>query len=496
MRIGIGGIAHETNCFCNISTTEEMFRHNTFFAHDELIRANTGTRTYLGGAIDEAAAQGVRLAPAFYTVTTPSGLIEKKTLESLLGQLLDGLKAQNEKEPLDAVVLCLHGAGAADGYFDIEGQIIGAVRDAFGPELLIGVSLDLHGNITDKMVENADVLMGVRCYPHVDQYETTREVVALLCQAYRTGSRPKKKLIKLPWLLTPAYGVTLSGPAHEVQQKALSLEQEDPDLLRSTFFHGFPYSDIPQASVSVVTMARTQECADRCAQAIARFAWDMRREFPVPALSPAQAMDLALQEEKGPVVINESSDNPGGGAPGDGTHLLREMLRRNEPGTAFGYIYDPEVALQAAQAGVGSTITCTLGAKMDDLHGEPIQIESAYVRSVCDGNYINLSPMGAGSKATLGLTAHLVVGNVSVVVGSERRQTLDKNPFLVAGIDVYDMKVLGLKSSQHFKGWWIDHAAKIITCDPPGIHCGDVSVFDFKHADTSFFPLGDPQWNG
>lgn len=496
MRIGIGGISHETNCFCNISTTEEMFRHHSFAAGQQLIEKNTGNRTFTGGFIDEAAAQGVELAPAFNTVTTPSGLITKKTLESLLGQLLDGLKAQHEKAPLDAIALSLHGAGAADGYFDIEGQIIGAVRDAFGPNMLIGVSLDLHGNITEKMVENADVLMGVRCYPHVDSYETAREVLSLLCETFRTGIRPKKKLIKLPWLLAPAYGVTLSGPAHQVQQKAIALEQENDDLFRATFFHGFPYSDIPQASVSVVTLARTQEAADSCAQTIARFAWDMRREFPVPALSPAQAMDLALQEEKGPVVINESSDNPGGGAPGDGTYLLREMLLRNEPGTAFGYIYDPEVVKQAAAAGVGSTISCTLGAKMDKLHGEPIRIEGAYVKSICDGNYITLNPMGAGSKATLGLTAHLVVGNVSVVVGTERRQTMDKNPFLIAGIDVYDMRILGLKSSQHFKGWWKDHAAKIITCDPPGIHCGDLSVFDFKHADTSYFPLGDAQWNG
>ena len=496
MRIGFGGIAHETNCFCNIPTTEEMFRHAHFNQQQDLITTYQNTRTYIGGVIDELALQNAAGAPALYTVTTPSGIIGKDTLESLLGQLLDGLMAHHRQEPLDAIALCLHGAGAAEGYFDIEGQIISTIREAFGPDMYIGVSLDLHGNVTDKMVDNADVLIGVRSYPHVDEYETAREMIALLCQAVRTGKRPEMKLIKLPWLLAPAYGVTLSGPAHEVQQKAICLENDNVDLLRATFFHGFPYTDIPQASVSIVTVANTRQAADQCAQQLAQFAWDMRREFILPALSPAQAIDLAVQEENAPVVINESSDNPGGGAPGDGTHLLREMIKRDLPGSAFGFIYDPEVAAQAAAAGVGSSISCRLGAKMDHLHGEPIELENAYVKCISDGNFICLSPMGAGSLERMGLTVCLQVGNVSIVVGSERKQTKDKGPFQVAGIDVYAMKILALKSSQHFKGWWKDHAAKIITCDPPGIHCGDLSVFDFKHADTAYYPLGDARWNG
>lgn len=496
MRIGFGGIAHETNSFCNISTTEEMFRRCSFHAGKDLVDTFRSTRTFIGGVVDESIQRGAELAPALYANTTPSGIITAKTLDSLLDQLLDGLKAQHAQAPLDAIALCLHGAGACESCFDIEGRIIRAVREVFGPDMLIGVSLDLHGNITEEMLSNADVLIGVRCYPHVDEYETAREVVALLWDCFHSKTRPAKKLIKLPWLLAAAYGVTLSGAAHKVQQKALALEQENEDLLRATFFHGFPYADIPQASVSIVALARTQEAADSCATQIARFAWSIRQEFPVPALSPAQVMDLAMQEEKWPVVINESSDNPGGGAPGDGTHLLREMLKRNIPGSAFGYMYDPAVVKQAVAAGVGSTISCSLGAKMDNLHGQPILIENAYVKCISDGNYICLSPMGAGSKATLGVSVCLQVGNVLVVVGSERRQTMDKNPFLIVGIDVYDMKILGLKSSQHFKGWWKDHAAKIITCDPPGIHCGDLSVFDFKHADTSFFPLSDARWDG
>ena len=230
--------------------------------------------------------------------------------------------------------------------------------------------------------------------------------------------RPYKRLIQLPWLMVPAEGVTLSGPAHEVQQMLLKYEREEPQLVNATFFHGFPYSDIAQAGVSVTAMAKTQADADRCALEIARFAWSIRRKFAVPANSAAMAMDLAEQIPitNGPVIIHESSDNTGGGAPGDGTHLLREMLKRNLSDSAFGSIHDPEVAAMAAKAGVGAKITCKLGGKTDNLHGEPIELTDAYVKCISDGKFLGLSPMGGGSICNAGLTALLVVGNVNIIV--------------------------------------------------------------------------------
>ena len=216
----------------------------------------------------------------------------------------------------------------------------------------------------------------------------------------------------------------------------------------------------------------------------------------MPARSPEEAFDLALKFPKnsGPIVINESSDNTGGGAPGDGTHLLREMLKRNIPGSAMGYMYDPEVAQQAAKAGVGATISCRLGGKMDNLHGEPLSLE-AYVKTVSDGTFINHSPMGGGNTSRIGLCACLVVGNVSIVVGSLRTQPMDDGVFRVAGLRWDLLRIVGIKSSQHFKGWWASRADGIIACDPPGVHCANLTVFDFQNTNTKAFPLEDVTWN-
>ena len=491
MRIGIGGMAHETNAFSSVPTTEALFRRLTYWEGKEVFRP--GVRTFIGGYTDEAIAQGIELVPVFYANANPSGLIPRETLETMRDRLVEGLWAEHQKQPLDGIAFAPHGAGAADGYPDIEGEILRALRERFGNEIPIGVSLDLHGNITKEMMERSDVLIGVKCYPHVDCYETARKVLAQVADIVRTGKKPCKKHIPLPWLLAPTGGVTLQGPAHDVQQLTIKLE-EDPAVHSVTFFHGFPYADVPMAQVTVTAFADTQEDADRVAKEVATYAWNRRSDFLVKTLSPAQALDLAVLEEKGPVVINESSDNPGGGSPGDGTHLLRELLKRNLPKTAFGHIMDPEVAKQAAEAGIGATISCVLGAKTDNLHGEPIVIEKAYVKAICDGKFINRSPMGFGETINHGLTVRLQIGNVDVVVTSLPRQTMDKGPFEIVGINYSEYQILCLKSSQHFRAFWTDKAAKIIPCDPPGIHCGDLSVFDFKMANTSFFPLGDAEW--
>ena len=489
MRIGFGGISHETNTFSSVPTTVESFKADRFTEGGETIRQNTGTRTYPGGLIDEAAALRIELISAFSTVRNPSGTITRDCLETLRDKLLTNLQKLHREQPLDGIALTLHGAGTADGYPDIEGEIIRSVREMFGPDMPIGVVLDLHGNITDVMVDNADVLVGVKGSPHVDEYDRARDMLRHLYTMITTGEKPKMRLVKLPWVFAPAKGMTVSGPAHDIRQFCLKTEEEEPDLLQASFFHGFPYADVTHAGVSVTTLARTQEAADRSALKIAEYAWSRRAEFIAKVVYPTEAFDKALELGVRPIVINESSDNPGGGTPGDGTHLLREMLSRNLPDSAFGYITDPEVVEQAIAAGVGAAISCRLGGKTDDKHGDPIELENAYVKGISDGKHIKVSPMGKGSVMNMGRTVLLQSGNVQIIVGSRTAQTMDKGPFQMMGIDYRDMHILGLKSSQHFRGWWQDVAAAICPCDPPGIHCGDLTMFTFENIDRTYYPF-------
>ena len=496
MRIGIGGIAHETNTFSPVPTNLESFERREYVERQAMIDVHTGVRSYIGGLIAEAGGRGADLVPIMYANAVPSGRIEKSALETLRDRLIDDLLTAHRTAPLDGIVLALHGAGAAEGYPDIEGEILRAVREAFGPDLPIGAVLDLHGNITEEMAEYADVLIGVKGYPHVDMFEAARTAFGLICDMAGTGFRPCMRLVRLPLLLSPGKGMTTEGPAGDIRQRLLRAEQEDENLIYATFFHGFPFADVPIAGASVVTVARTREAADRHAGEIAEYAWSRRADFNSRLIMPAEALDKAMQYTEGPVVINEISDNSGGGAPNDGTWLLREMLERNLPATAFSHICDPEVVQLAVQAGVGGRISCLLGGKTDRLHGDPIRLEDAYVKTISDGRAVCLSPMGKGSIMDIGLTVRLQIGNVDVVVSTRRMQEKDKRPFEIVGIDVTEMRIIGLKSAQHFRAWWKDHSVAIVPCDPPGVHCSDLNQYEFMYVDKTYYPFNkEREWH-
>ena len=487
MRIIAGGLEHETNSFSNIYPDHDMVRRSTNGGED-YIRRNTGVRCTMGGLIDECRELGIQLLSANRAYLTPCGPTRKDAFEAYRDAFVEQVWQAHCEEPLDAIVLNIHGAGVAEGYPDLEGELLRALRARLGHEIPIGMVLDLHGNITQEMVERSNIIVGYKEYPHTDTYESARLLTRLLYEQVVGGKTFHQALVRLPWHLVPACGVTLSGPAFDVKTFMKEQVNTVPGLRDASFFHGFPYADVEQCCVSVVTVAESQETAEQTAHTIAEYAWNRRNDFVVPMYSAEEAMDLAEQAE-GPVVINESSDNPGGGGPGDGTHLLREMLKRDLPGTVYGGILDPEVVQQAIAAGVGSRIDCTLGAKTDDLHGTPVELKGAYVKTISDGVYINKNPMGAGSVRKMGTTVLLQVGNVSVVVGTNRQQTLDDGPFRVVGIDWQDMDVLALKSAQHFKGWWNTRAKTIIPCDSPGIQCADLTVFEYKHLNTEYYPF-------
>ena len=492
MRFAIGGYAHETNTFGTILVTEELLKKKKQVG-ERIIKNATGVHSNVGGMIDECAARNIELVPTVLVGLNPSGPTVRKAFEQCRDQLVDALWTAHCEKPLDAILLNLHGAGVAEGYHDLEGELLRAIREKLGNEIPIGVELDLHDNITQEMLDMVDVAVGYKCYPHVDGYECGRKMVGLLVDRIKSGVPVGKALINLPWHSAPAFGVTLAGPAHDVQQFMLNLEKEEETLLDATFFHGFPYADIVPSGVGVVTMAATQADAERHARTIAEYAWSRRKDFIIPTHSAAEAMDLAEAAEA-PVVVNESSDNPGGGAPGDGTHLLREMLKRDLPGTVYGHIYDPEVTAQAVAAGVGARIDCFLGAKSDNLHGTPVELKGAYVKTISDGRFIRKNPMGAGAMVNMGPTVLLEVGNVGIIVSGNRSQNLDDGPFCIVGIDWRDMRILALKSSQHFKGWWVGKAKTIIACDSPGIHGADLNTFEYKNLNKNYFPFADAEW--
>lgn len=497
MRIAIGSFAHESNGFGNTFVTAEQLAANTL-ERAAITERHHRSHTYLGGFYVAAAELGVQIVPTLMTTLKPSGPCLQEAYELFRDRLVSTLLEEYEKEPYDGIALFMHGACAAIGHPDVEWEILSMLRKKLGRALPIGLVMDLHGNLSQEMTALCDIAMGCKCYPHTDEYDQGYNMFHLLVDKIEKGYDTYCSLVKLPWHMVPAQGVTLNGPARDVQQLCIQHEQEDPELLAASFFQGFPYTDVPICSVSFLTTAKTKECAHRHAKELAAYAWNRRADFAVPLYSAEEAVAQALEAgktQKKPILINESADNPGGGTPGDGTYLLREMLRVNVP-SAYGFIFDPEVAKLAKQAGVGNYLSCKLGGKTDNFHGEPIELKDAYIKSISDGSFIRKNPMGYGGKNSLGTTACLVVGNVQIVVCSMRTQTFDEGPFTCGCVDWTVLDIIALKSAQHFKGWWADKVSTIIPCESPGLQTANLKLLSFNQADPSYYPLGNPTWEG
>ncbi|USK36492.1 M81 family metallopeptidase (plasmid) [Bacillus sp. F19] len=483
MKILIGQIAHETNTFSNVKTTVESFKQWEWLHGDEIILKHRKVRDYLGGMIDHAEKIELEIVPTFSAFAMPSGLITRETYERIINELIDAIKVVSD---YDAICLALHGAGVAEDLDDLEGGILLALREVVGYDIPIVVTLDLHGNITDQMVKEADVLLGVNYYPHVDSYERGREAIDITNQILSGNLQPKMSLKKIP-LMIPTSTTNLS-PAMDINKLCWEREEHN-SIIDCTFFHGFPYTNIPELGVSVLTVTNNdQELASQTSEEIAIEIWNAREKFFPHIDNPAEGINKALKIEGNPIIINETSDNPGGGTPGDGTHLLSAMLEAKLENACFGFIYDPEVVNIAHTEGVGALIEVKLGGKTDDMHGDPIPVQ-AYVKSLADGQFIQSSPMGKGEKVDYGKSVRLVVNGLDIVVCSKRSQTLDEQIFVLNGIDVTKYKIVALKSSQHFRAGFEPLAHTIISVDSPGLSSFNLSSIHHTRLVKPVYPF-------
>jgi len=484
MRIVTGTISHETNVLSTINTDLEEFRKRRLYYGDELFEHFDGTRTPAGGIIEGCRQNGIELIPTVFASATPSGTITAEAFDRLLGDILDGIRDAGD---VDAAVLHLHGAGVSEEYPDIEGKVLSEVRRIVGSKPL-AATFDLHANYTEAMVENADLLIGYDTYPHVDGYERGLEAVNLTRKMLEGTFKPTKAFTQPPML--PALQVQFTGryPMRTLIEEAHRMEAMQ-GVETITVAAGFPWSDIPEAGMSfIVTTDDDQELADSLAEELHDMAWSLRREFLVKPTPVREALRHVKSAEEGPIVLADIGDNPGGGAPEDGTVVLKTMLEEGLKGGVVAVIWDPAAVSEAVKAGVGETVRLSLGGHTDELHGEPLSVEGR-VKNVTDGKFINEGPMGTGSESDMGATAVIEIGGNDVIVTTKRVQPLDLQVYRSQGIDPTAKRFIVVKSSVHYRAAHEPIAKKVLELDTPGLTSPRLAGFGFKNIRRPIFPL-------
>ena len=484
MRIVTGTISHETNVLSTIRTDIEQFERRLLLHGEEVFDHFGGTKTPVGGLMDGCANHGFELVPTVFASATPSGKITKEAFDALLGEVLDRIR---EAEPFDGVALHLHGAGVSEGHDDIEGHILSEVRKLVGERPVVS-TFDLHANHTTLMVESADVLIGYDTYPHVDGYERGLEAIDVMERLLDGSLRPTKAFRQPPMM--PALQAQFTGrhPMKALMERAFEME-EIGGVETITVAAGFPWSDFEDVGLSIiVTTNDDQWLADRCADELSGLAWGLRRDFLVKPTPVREALEKVKAAEEGPIVLADIGDNPGGGAPCDGTVVLKAVLEAGLEGGVFAVMADPGVVEQAASAGVGNEVTLDLGGKIDALHGGPLRV-TGVVRLLSDGKFINKGPMGTGAETDMGRTAVLRIGGVEVIATEKRLQPTDLELYRSLGVEPTEKRFIVVKSSVHYRAAHEPIAKEVIELDTPGLTSPRLAGFGFKKIRRPIFPL-------
>jgi len=484
-RVLIASFSHETNCFCPAKAGRKEYEERYLKNSDEVIPYFKGTRTPMGGIIEASEDERFEVLPIIAASATPTGLTTKEMFEFVKNKIVQTI---NGTENVDGIFLALHGAMVSEGTPDSEGALLKAIRNVVGPGMPIVATLDLHGNVTNAMVENANVFFPYEAYPHIDGFERGYEAGKCLARMIRKEISPVMKLRPIPIL---AHTIETASEPHLELLKKVHKWEESPRVINVAVMHGFAWSDIPDARMSVMAITNDDsKLAEDIVNDMAKRIWERRDKFKKKFLSPEEAVKEAVELPSGPVIIADVADNPGGGGTGDSTFILRALIEAGARNVGLAFIRDPESVEQAINAGVSSKVKLSLGGKLGpkEITGGPVEI-TATVKTIADGQFFNKGPMGKGLLVNMGRTVVLDAGGIEIIVAERHMQALDAEIFRRVGIEPAEKKIIVLKSAAHFRASFGHMAKKILDVDTPGYLSMNFESLNFKNISRPVYPL-------
>ncbi|EUC19753.1 UNVERIFIED_ORG: microcystin degradation protein MlrC [Burkholderia sp. CF145] len=482
MKILIAGFQHETNTFAPTKASYQSFVQGEGFpplTRGADVLTLRDVNVPIGGFIKATEAAGHELIPVIWAGASASAHVTEDAYERIAGEIVDTVRAGG----FDAIYLDLHGAMVAEHIDDGEGELLARVRGVVGVDMPFVVSLDLHANVTDRMLQLADAIVAYRTYPHVDMAETGERAAALL-ERLTQDRRPLKRVSRrIPFLIPVNAMCTLVEPALGVYDMLASLEAGTVASL--SFAPGFPAADFPEcgpviwgygydedALVKAIDALHTRMLADEAQ-------WDVRFLSPDEAVN--EASRLAQHADK-PVIIADTQDNPGVGGDSNTMGMVRALLRHRAQDAAVGVIWDAQAAAAAHRAGVGARIELALAGRSGVPGDAPLQ-GVFEVEHLSDGRFRFDGPMMNGMQGDLGPVACLRIDGVRIVVSTIKMQIFERNFFRVGGVEPERMKVLVVKSSVHFRADFQAGARAVLVAKAPGPMAADPADLPWRRLD-------------
>jgi microcystin degradation protein MlrC len=482
MKLFIAGFDTETNTFSTIPTGYGSFS-DAFLAHGDATRLPPN---YCSNQLlvwrTQAEARGWEVAEGLCTYAEPGGRIVAAAYARLRDELLEGLR---RAMPVDMVLLALHGAMAAEGCDDCEGDILAQARKIVGPAAIVGAELDLHCHLTEAMLRAATLLVIYKEYPHTDIGDRAADLFVLSADAALGRTRPVMAAHDCRMIGTFR---TTEPPMRGVVDRMYAMEGRD-GILSVSLGHGFPWADVADVGMKTLVVADGDAAkAVRVAKDLGEAIFAMREALRPSFLTVDAAIDAALAIEGDPVVIADVADNPGGGAPGDSTFVLRRLLERGVKNVASGYYWDPVAVRFCQDAGVGATFPLRIGGKTGPASGDPVDLVVT-VRGIAE----NVTQRFGPSPAPMGTAVWVAAHGIDLVLISHRTQVFHPEGFSSTGLELSSRKIVVVKSTQHFHAGFAPISRAILYANAEGALRGDFARIPYTKLALPWWPkVADP----
>jgi len=437
---------HETNTFLPTRTSITAFLEPGFWPGlkrgEDLLKDLPGLNIGTAGVIQELTNAGYDLVPLTWAAAPPAGIVTVEAFESIAEEIVGKVESSH----VDGVILELHGAMVAEHLDDAEGELLERVRAAVGPDVPVLATVDLHANLSTRMLSVADAIEAYRTYPHVDMADTGARAARLLIDAFEHGVWYKTHR-RLDYLIPTPWQCTEIEPARTFYADMIAaVDDAVPSI---SFAPGFNAADVACCGPVLFAYGRDRAALSRKVDELHGQLVAAEPLFGEDVYSASEAVDraCALTDGSGPVIIADAEDNPGGGAGGDTTALLRTLVAKRVDGAVVATICDARAVECAAAAGEGATVSIRLGGSSD---GKPF--DSPFViERIATGTFEAKSPMFRGARTVLGRMALLRCGGVRVIVASKPFQVADRGVLQHVGIEPKEQKIIVLKSTVHFR---------------------------------------------
>ena len=492
MRVGILAIQHESNTFIRTPTDLERFRQVVLETGPGMRESFDTAHHEVGGffeGLDDAGIEAVGLLAA---IANPSGTIPARTLEELLSLAFETLDGAG---PLDGLLVAPHGAAVSTEKIDMDGYWLGQIRQRIGPEIPMICTLDPHANLSQRMVDACNATIAYQTNPHVDQRQRGLEAAQLLAQTLGGQVTPTQACALPPVCISIEHHGTEQPPCRPMVQLAESIRGRS-GILSVSVLLGFAYADVAEMGASfVVVTDNDAELANQCADELACHLIQHRGDFVRRLIEIDQAIDQALCKEP-PVCLLDMGDNIGGGSPGDGTLLAHAIHRRGlQPGRkAFVAICDPASVDQAKAAGAGARVAMQIGAKVDPLHGDPLEL-TVTVHGFYEGKFTEPEARHGGRPDfDMGPTA-IVETDTGLVIQltSMRTFPVSLHQMLCCELDPGSFQVIVAKGVHAPVAAYGPVCKSLIRVNTPGVTTADMGKLEFKHRRRPLFPFEEIQ---